>query len=684
MEFRTADTFYASLGRLTNQEQKAVKITVFDLQADPSSRGLRFHKLDHSRDPNFWSVRVNRDIRLIVHRTERSLLLVYVDHHDDAYKWAERRKIETHPRTGAAQLVEIKERVEEVVVPVEVPATLSDEPLLFADTGSDALLGYGVPEEWLSDVQNATESTLFDLAEHLPQEAADALLELATGGMPSTSADVYGGDPFQHPDAQRRFRVMDNIDELQRALDYPWERWSVFLHPVQRRYVERDYNGPARVAGTAGTGKTVVALHRAVRMAEAHPQARVLLTTFSESLVANLETKLDRLVSDPAVRGRIDVDTLASAANKAHEERVGPVNIASRADVAGYLTQVMSNLEVPQGPEFVEAEWQEIVDAWNVRSWDEYRTVQRLGRKTRLGEKQRRVLWDVFEAVRSALRKAGQQTQAMVLHQIADMPDDASRPYNHIVVDEAQDISVPELAALSGLSGDRPDAFFFAGDLGQRIFQTPFSWKSLGVDVRGRSHTLKINYRTSHQIRRHSDRLLPPSFSDVDGVAEDRCGVISVFEGKAPKVAVADDRDEEARIVADWIAGYRRSGIEPSEIAVFVRSGSQIARAMEAVKAAGEVPTVLGNEQQIGKAMSVGTMHSAKGLEVRAVVVMACDDDVLPDQERIEALVDEADLEEVYNTERHLLYVACTRARDELIVTGVDPASEFLDDLELA
>src|SRR5687768_13785056 len=124
MEFRIADTFTDSLARLTGEEQKAVKTTAFDLQLNSATPGLSFHKLDKAKDKSFWSVRVNSDIRLIVHRSEGSLLLCYVDHHDRAYEWAERRKLETHPRTGAAQFVEIRERVQEVVVPSFVPAPI--------------------------------------------------------------------------------------------------------------------------------------------------------------------------------------------------------------------------------------------------------------------------------------------------------------------------------------------------------------------------------------------------------------------------------------------------------------------------------------------------------------------------------------------------------------------------------
>src|SRR3954464_15437756 len=157
MEFRIADTFTDSLARLTGDEQKAVKTTAFDLQLNPANPGMSFHKLDKAKDKNFWSVRVNSDIRLIVHRSDASLLLCYVDHHDRAYQWAERRKLETHPKTGAAQMVEIRETVKEVVVPVYVQQELKarPKPALFRDLSDEVLLGYGVPPEWLHDVKEA-------------------------------------------------------------------------------------------------------------------------------------------------------------------------------------------------------------------------------------------------------------------------------------------------------------------------------------------------------------------------------------------------------------------------------------------------------------------------------------------------------------------------------------------------
>jgi superfamily I DNA/RNA helicase len=249
-------------------------------------------------------------------------------------------------------------------------------------------------------------------------------------------------------------------------------------------------------------------------------------------------------------------------------------------------------------------------------------------------------------------------------------------------VDEAQDVSVPQLRFLAALGAGRPNSFFFAGDLGQRIFQQPFSWKALGVNVRGRSSTLRINYRTSHQIRAQADRLLGPEVSDVDGNKEERRGTISTFNGPPPDIMVLDTREHEIKAVSQWLAERAKEGIVAHEIGVFVRSPAELDRARAAVEHAKLPYKVLDDnvETTTGRA-SISTMHLAKGLEFRSVVVMACDDEVIPLQERIETVADDADLEEVYNTERHLLYVACTRARDHLLVTSVEPASEFLDDM---
>lgn len=690
MQFLIADTFTDSLAKLTGEEQKVVKMAAFDLQMNPALPGLRYHKLDKTRDKNFWSVSPNMDLRVIVHRTESSLLLCYVDHHDRAYTWAERRKIETHPHTGAAQMVEVRETVREVVVPLYVeqkPPRETAPRRILASVPEQELLDFGVPPEWLADVKEATDESLLILVDRLPAEAAEALLELATGGKPKASAvAAKSANPFEHPDAQRRFRMMSNADELARALDYPWEKWTIFLHPDQRQTVERNYAGPARVAGSAGTGKTIVALHRAAYLARTNLDARVLLTTYSDTLANALRGKLRRLLgNEPKLGERVDVHSLTALGLRLHKAHVGPVNPTGRDVVRDLILAVAADVSGHKFTlPFLTAEWEQVVDAWQLADWESYRDVARLGRKTRLPETQRKLLWSIFEQVRHGLAAKGIVTEAAMFGAVTAAIAKAKHPpFDFAVVDEAQDLSIPHVRFLAALGGSRPNALFFAGDLGQRIFQQPFSWKALGVDVRGRSRTLHVNYRTSHQIRSQADRLLGPSFSDVDGIDEKRSDTVSVFNGPPPTIKTLKSKADEVAAVATWLSELLKAGTLPHEVGVFVRSDEQLGRATAAVETTGTPFKVLDEHvETVSGHVSISTMHLAKGLEFRAVVVMACDDEVIPLQSRIEAVGDTSDLQEVYDTERQLLYVACTRARDHLLVTSVEPRSEFLDDLK--
>jgi superfamily I DNA/RNA helicase/mRNA-degrading endonuclease RelE of RelBE toxin-antitoxin system len=687
MEFRISDTFTSSLARLTNEEQKQVKTTVFDLQLDPTSPSMQFHRIDKSRDANFWSVRAGRDIRVIVHKTNSSFLVCYVGHHDNAYDWAERRKIEEHPRTGAAQIVEVRELVKEIIVPRVVveqkePAPLT--PLFKSITDSD-LLSYGVPPEWLADVRLATEDSLFDIAEHLPQEASEALLELATGGTPYRPSETVKPAPFEHPDAKRRFSLISTPEELLKALDAPWDKWTIFLHPDQRKLVEQNSSGPFRVSGSAGTGKTIVALHRAVYLLKSNPASRVLLTTFSETLANALRVRIKKLlVGSPLLGDRIDIFAFNEVAQNLYSRLKTKKDIISHEALLAHLEVERKQFpDLQLSTSYLASEWRDVVDAWKINSWDEYKDAKRLGRRKRLSEPQRQKIWALFSNVKKNLENEGAVTLDEAFNDLAQQAAQyRNPPYTNIVVDEAQDIGVCQLRLLEALGGSQENGLFFAGDLGQRIFQQPFSWKALGVEIRGRSKTLKVNYRTSHQIRLSADCLLPEELSDVDQNKEERLSTISVFDGIKPIINTAPTINEEQNAVAKELIRQIGLGVRPEEIGIFVRTENEIPRATSALKIANLVAHMLTDHMNTQyNSVSVGTMHLAKGLEFKSVFVMACDDAVIPNQARLGAALDEADLEEIYQTERHLLYVACTRARDFLMVSGVEPSSEFLQDL---
>jgi mRNA-degrading endonuclease RelE of RelBE toxin-antitoxin system len=665
-----ASSFAKSLEKLTGQEQGQVKITAFDIQQNPDNPGLSLHRIDRARDSDFWSARVNRDLRIILHKRDGDTLLAYVDHHDDAYTWAERRRLDKHPKTGAAQIVEIRETVEEIVTKRFIEEAVQ-MPRLFNGIDDDTLLSWGVPEDWVETVKCATEDTILDIALHLPDEAKEAVLAAAVGETPTIriAHDTLTG--FTHPDALRRFRIVGDEKELASALDAPWDQWAVFLHPAQQEFVNRDFDGPARVIGSAGTGKTVVALHRAVRLASENEANRIFLTTFSSELTGDLSSKVDRLTTArPSVRARIKVGTLSDISMSLVEERLGDVALVNDQAVDELLRQVSIEKRMENDLEFLKDEWRLIVDAWDVCDADTYRDLPRLGRKVRMAQSRRDEYWCIFGEVRARLEAKHQETLAGLMHRLAR--NMSVSPYSHIIVDEAQDISVPELYLLAAMAGERPNGLFFAGDIGQRIFRSPFPWKAVGVDVQGRSRSLKVNYRTSHQIRAKSDLLLPSRLLEAGGGEDRRLGVTSIFHGPAPHLHTYRTLEDEIHAVAGWLKSCQSEGFEPATIAILVRSNAELERAEASVTASG----ITG--------IKVGLMHDAKGKEYRAVAVMACDSDIIPSETRLLSATDDRALQEIYDTERHLLYVAATRAREQLWLSACEPPSEFLEDLLMA
>lgn len=401
-----------------------------------------------------------------------------------------------------------------------------------------------------------------------------------------------------------------------------------------------------------------------------------------------LRLKLKRLIgNEPNIFSRIQVHSIKGLAQRLYQEQFESPNIIEAKTLNSKLTHIASQTDHPFSLSFLWGEWKDVVDPWQITTWDAYQSVPRLGRKTRLGSKQREILWSIFAQLIQDLHQSQAITWNRVFSTLADhLSTQKTSPFEFAIADESQDLGIAELKFLAALGQARPDSLFFTGDLGQRIFQQPFSWKSLGVKIQGRSHSLKINYRTSHQIRLAADRLLPERITDVDGNPEDRSHTISVFNGPIPRIKICADEAAEIQFVSEWLSHCLKADIKAEEIGVFVRNESLTDRAISAIEKIGLSALALHQtdpygDESLDNSIIVSPMHLAKGLEFRAVVAMACDDEVIPLQERIETISDEADLEEVYNTERHLLYVACTRARDLLLVCGIDPASEFLDDL---
>jgi hypothetical protein len=711
--------------RLTKDEQRLVHSTILELAMNPKGQGTNLHRLDKARDKNLWSCRVTRDLRIILHQQNGRMTLLYVDHHDKAYAWGENRVFKFDDRTKNWKVFKMKEET------VVLRTTVAAEPEAkrpYAKYSDDALAACGASPGDFDDIRAATEDTIFDLG--LPTVLMEALMDSLSAAAPTRAsselergvshADVASAKvvfaeekvelPFEEvmaaatedlatPDASLRSDLVEppppvvygsvvrvnSQEQLEAVLSGQWEKWQIFLHPNQQELVDAHYAGPVRISGSAGTGKTIVALHRVNHLLRLSDDTRVLLTTLSPALAGFLHARLRKLLADrPRLGERVEVASVDDYAQRLYKLHVGEFNLTSRETIAGWITDACKAAgDAKLRPLFLLNEWEDVIDAQQLTTLEQYQAAERLGRKIRLNAERRQALWTIFAQVWAKLQAAGAITQSGLYQRlVVALERSPGSPVDHVIVDECQDLNQGQVRFLAALGRGRPNALFFTGDIGQRIFQQPFSWKALGIDLRGRTKTLRVNYRTSQQIRKTADRLLESAIVDADGERVDRSKTISAFGGPAPTIKVFDDQAEEQAAVVAFLKERLTSGVKPHEMAIMVRDDTQLPRAQAIAQALG-VPAVVLDQRlaTLVGSLNLSTMHLAKGLEYRAVAVIACDDDVIPSPARLAAVSDPGDLKEAYELERHLLYVACTRARDHLFVSGVHPASEFLTDL---
>ncbi len=709
--------FLEASRRLTADEQQLIKATILELAVNPKGQGTNLHRLDKARDKNLWSCRVTRGIRIILHQQNGRMTLLYVDHHDKAYAWGENRVFKFDDRTKNWKVFKMKEET------VVLRTTVAAEPEAkrpYAKYSDDALAACGASPGDFDEIRAADEDSIFNLG--LPVAVMEALMDSLSPVAPSRASSESAPTTY-HTDAAAVKVVLaeekielpseevlaaatealaapveppppvvygsvvrvNSQEQLEAVLSGQWEKWQIFLHPNQQELVDAHYAGPVRISGSAGTGKTIVALHRVNHLLRLSDDTRVLLTTLSPALAGFLHARLRKLLADrPRLGERVEVASVDDYAQRLYKLHVGEFNLTPRETVAGWITEACKAAgDAKLRPLFLLNEWEDVIDAQQLTTLEQYQAAERLGRKVRLNAERRQALWTIFAQVWAKLQAAGATTQAGLYHRlVVALEQSPGSPVDHVIVDECQDLNQGQVRFLAALGRGRANALFFTGDIGQRIFQQPFSWKSLGIDLRGRTKTLRVNYRTSQQIRKTADRLLESSIVDADGERVDRSKTISAFGGPAPTITVFDDQAEEQAAVVAFLQERLASGVKPHEMAIMVRDDAQLSRAQAIAQALG-IPAVVLDQRlaTLVGSLNLSTMHLAKGLEYRAVAVIACDDDVIPSPSRLAAISDPGDLKEAYELERHLLYVACTRARDHLFVSGVHPASEFLTDL---
>lgn len=665
---------FGSLGRFPHGHQQQIRRCIHRFKENPALPSLGLEKVSRARSADVWSVRASDDLRVILHKDGDTWAIHYAGHHDDAYEWARRRDIGRHTITGAYQVVETIETLRMVERPAQ---TQHSDPAVtrFGAHDDDYLISLGVPESWLPALRKVSDDDqVLMLCEQLPGDVANRLMDLATGKAVTPPPPARPDQPLSAY-SRMDFYVPSDEQELEAALAAPMEHWMIFLHPSQLEVVERRFNGPAKVSGSAGTGKTVVALHRARHLAR--QGERVLLTGFVKTLTQYIEQKLGLLCSEAELR-LITVDTVHKQALKIIQQADPAVKVADEQLLRMLLDKHRRANAPGWDEDFVCAEWDHVIRAQGIGTWKGYRDARRDGRARPLYDGDREVLWKVFAGVlaeldrRKLLDFMGMPQRACELLRRGK----ARSPYTAVIADEVQDLRAPELQFLHALA--LPENLMLCGDAGQRVFPGRFTLSSLGIDVRGRSTILRINYRTSERIRRFAAPLRGP-VDDMDGGTETGDEPRSLYRGSVPLLMGHPDRDAEAAAAVRQIRAWLAQGIQGEAIGVFARTRPLTEPLCEALTAQG-IPwrRLTENRPPDAREVRIDTMQRAKGLEFQAVLVMGCSSLSLPDASARRSSDDPEDRKAALAREKQLLYVAVTRARNELAVSWSGEPSPFI------
>ena len=686
--------FLTAFARLPRQVQGKVTEFVNKFRNDPLSPGINYEKLNAGIDKKIYSVRIDDTYRGIVVRQQETgvYLLLWVDHHDEAYQWASRKRCDVNPKTGAIQVYDVQTIVE------KVPAL--QQVRLFASAKDEDLLKLGVPEMQLDlvrsfvnkdDFYKAESAMPHDAYEHLSWLAEgfpmDEVLELIAEEQSSGTSGDNLAAALDVPTTLKSFVIVEGEDELRRIMAEPLEKWRVFLHPTQRKIVQKEYSGAARVLGGAGTGKTVVAMHRAKHLASnCTGQQRILMTTFTANLAADIKENLRKICTLEELR-KIDVIHLDAWVNQFLRESGFTAQIGYD-DVINPLWEkaiLLANNDLPFETSFYVEEWNRIVIAQEALSLEKYVKATRNGRGTRLDRKKRMQVWQVFENYQNLMKENQIRDINTAMYESTKLLQSSGKNarYVSVIIDEGQDFSDNAYRLIRALAGDEhPNDIFIVGDSHQRIYRNHPTLSRCGINVRGRSSILKIHYRTTEEIRKHAFALLNGiSFDDLDEEFDlgDKCQ--SLTHGEKPVIENFNNANEEFDYLLAEVKKLRDSGVLLTEICVVARTKNLVDDYIALFTKAGLRAYAIKRNKVDDRnfdGLRVATMHRVKGLEFKYVFIAAVNNRIIPLPSAINKTDSVSEIESI-TSEKCLLYVAMTRAQKGVYLTSYGRKSEFLN-----
>jgi hypothetical protein len=689
IQIAISDDFLRAFASIPRDRQQAVIQFLTKFRHNPRSPGINYEKIRDATDDAMRSVRIDQNYRGIVLKPDQGNVycLLWVDKHDDAYDWARRHKVSIHPELGSIQVFQAARQEQPEGPPASVAKSLFDK------LKDRELVRLGVPQESIGLVRAIASETQLDSSQaKLPDEAYEALFMYAAGDsyedllrereVPASVDTQNFVDALQRDATRRHFVVITEDSDLEALLASPLAAWRVFLHPSQRKLVERDWSGAVRVLGGAGTGKTVVAMHRAVWLARQLKNSSgtpVLFTTFTRTLADDIRAQI-AMIASPDERSRIEVmnvDQWAIGLLRRFGYRPKPLfDEKTRRDLwKRALTRLPEGAEYPES--FFRAEFERVVLPAGCESAEQYMQAPRIGRGNALTRAQKRNLWPVFAEYRAQLRGANLREPEEAYRDAIALLKREPVPLGieSIVIDEGQDLSAAAMELLRVAVPEGPNDLFIVGDAHQRIYRHKVVLSRVGIQVRGRSRRLRINYRTTDEIRRWAvSQLANCAVDDLDGQPDSLMGYKSLTHGDAPQIIVSNSRADERQVILEALGRVVEANIEPRNTCIVLRTNEEVSEYTEWLNAAGVETSILARDvgdDDARPGLRLATMHRVKGLEFDAVLIAG----YRGPQRYAEIFADDGDagvLVDMLTSERCLLHVAATRAKRALVVSRIE------------
>ena len=703
MTVALSNDFLLAYSSVQKGHQKKVREFIELFRERPDSPGIHYEPIESAKGKSLYSVRIDQAYRAVVfHPASSVYVLTWVDHHDEAYDWAASKTFQVNPLTGALQVLNT-----EVVEAAPAAAVASGKQAagLFDDVKDKHLLRLGVPEALLPLVRGLRSDTDLEKAEkQIPQEAYEALFLLASGysleevfqevdkhdeEVPVNTGDFVAA--LQNEDSRRRFYVVDEAKELTEILSAPLEQWRVFLHPKQRKLVTMRAGGPARVLGGAGTGKTVVAMHRAKYLAEqvfTGKEDRVLVTTFTKNLATDIFENLRKICAAEAM-ARIEVVNLDAWVSNFLRTQGYRHQVVFDDDGnecwRNALNLVPGELALPEN--FYRTEWEDVIQAQNITSAEQYVKAARLGRGTRLGRDLKKRIWPVFQEYRAQMNEQGKKEYIDLIRDARSLLETRkiTLPYRSVVIDEAQDMSTEAFRLLRAIVPAGENDIFLVGDAHQRIYHHRVTLGQCGINIKGRGKKLKVNYRTTEETRRFAVALLEGrDIDDLDGGQDQQKGYMSLTHGEPPIVRRFRTFAEEAAFVKARIQELTAQATAQEAICVVGRTRKVLEAYTAYLRGEGMETYEIRRdaaEQRDKPGVRIATMHRVKGLEFEHMLIVSANKGMVPLDQAIRDGEDAVAKRNAETAERALLYVALTRAKKSASITGFGEFSPFLSDV---